>query len=41
MAQKLWDFWLKNSGIARRNSGILHRPSHWNVTPYSGAHATR
>ncbi len=24
MAQKLWDFWLKNYGIARRNYGILH-----------------
>jgi len=26
MAQKLWDCQLKNSGIARRNSGILHLP---------------
>ncbi len=25
MAQKPWDFWLKNYGIARRNYGILHR----------------
>lgn len=41
MAQKRWDFWLKNYGIARRNYGILQAATWARVLCLSWARARR